>query len=115
MATDYIETRAKDGTVIRIEVASGAKTATGFGPHPISADAEATANAYNNTLTTIRACANGIIDTLQSLDAWPSTASIDFALKIDAKAGVMIAKSPGDAQFKISLTWKQPEAEKEEV
>jgi hypothetical protein len=112
MTTEYIETRTKDGTVIRIEVEAGSKTTTGFSSQPSPAGtAETRAEAYSETLNTIRACANGMIDTLQSLEALPSTASIDFALKIDAKAGAMIARSANDAQFKVSLSWKQAEAE----
>ena len=89
---------------------------TGFGSQLDSTDAtnDLTINAYEETLNTIRACANGMIDTLQSLEAVPSAASIDFALKIDAQAGAMIARSASDAQFKVSLSWKQAEPEKKE-
>jgi hypothetical protein len=115
MTTEYIETRTKDGTVIRIEVEAGSKTMTGFSAQHSPGDAaERRTEAYSETLNTIRACANGMIDTLQSLEALPSTASINFALKIDAKAGAMIARSDNDAQFKVSLSWKQAEAEAEE-
>jgi hypothetical protein len=62
-------------------------------------------------LNTVRICANGVIQTLQNLDTLPSAASIDFAIKIDAEAGAMIAKSLGDAHFKVSLSWKQVEPE----
>ena len=34
-------------------------------------------------------------------------ASIDFAIKVDATAGAMIAKSMNDAQFKVSLSWQK--------
>lgn len=114
--TEYIETRTKDGVAIRIEVEPGSKSATGFGRESESTDVshEGVEDAYEQTLATIRACANGMIDTLQGLEALPSAASIDFAIKVDAKAGAMIAKSANEAQFKVSLTWKQVEPEKEE-
>jgi hypothetical protein len=110
---DYIETQAKDGTPIRIEVESTQKAGTGFGRQSSSADVSGdfAQDAYNQVLSTIRACANGVIDTLQNLDASPSAASIDFAIKIDAEAGAMVAKSMGDAQIKVSLSWKQVEPE----
>jgi len=116
MTTEYIETRTQDGSIIRIEVESGAKTKTGFSSQTTSAEeAEAVmTDAYEQTLATIRACANGIIGAIQSLAAPPSAASVDFALKIDAKAGAMIAKSGNEAQFKVSLSWKQAEPEKAE-
>jgi len=116
MTVEYIETRAKDDSIVRIEVEFPVKPKTGFGPQMSGdeADAAAVTEAYDQTLSIIRACAGGIIDTLQGLTTPPSAASVDFALKIDAKAGAMIARSPGDAHFKVSLSWRQPEPEQKE-
>jgi len=114
--TDYIETKTGDGTPVRIEVEAIQKSGAGFAHPATSAEAadKAAKDAYNQVLGTIRACANGVIETLQGLDAAPNSASIDFAIKIDAEAGAMVAKSVGDAQFKVSLSWKQVEPDKEE-
>ncbi len=109
--TDYIETKATDGTTIRIEVESTGKTGAGFA-RPSAAAAvtgEATKDAYDQVLATIRACANGVVETLQNLETAPSAASINFAIKIDAEAGAMVAKSGNEAQFKVALSWKQVE------
>ena len=115
MSTEYIETKAKDGSIIRIEVEPGAKTKTGFGGQVnTTPDGEAAMNAYEDMLATIRTCANGMVDTLQNMDAPPKGASLDFALKIDAKAGPIIAKSGSNVHFKVSLSWHEPEPEKEE-
>jgi hypothetical protein len=110
--TDYVETKTKDGATIRIEVDSGGKVGTGFGRTAAGdATTETASQSYAQVLDTIRACANGVIDTVQNLDAAPSAASIDFAIKIDAEAGALVAKHPGEAHFKISLSWKQAEPE----
>ena len=116
MTTEYIETQTKDGSTIRIEVATGSKIKTGFGAQAAGTDAsqDTIQKAYTETLDTIRACANDMIDTLQSLDTRPNTASVEFAIKVDGKAGPMIAKSGSNVHFKVSLSWKQPEAETEE-
>lgn len=111
----YIETFTDDGKAIRIEVATDSKLGgVGFARHaaPDDVSSEATKDAYDQILKTIRGCANGMIDTIQSLEALPSTASIDFAIKVDPEAGAMIAKSGADAQFKVSLSWKQAEPDK---
>jgi hypothetical protein len=109
--TDYVETRTKDGATIRIEVDSGGRGGTGFGRAAGSGDitSAATGDAYDKVLDTIRGCANGVIGTIQELDATPSAASINFAIKIDAEAGVLVAKRVDEAHFKISLSWKQAE------
>lgn len=114
--TEYIETKTKDGLTIRIEVDPDARGTAGFGRQTAAGDVstETAQDAYDQTLNTIRACASGVIDTLQGLDAQPSAASIEFAIKVDAKAGAMIAKSVGAAQFKVSLSWKQVEPDSEE-
>lgn len=113
---DYIETQTKDGATIRIEVDFASKAGAGFGQSTASDKAakEAARNAYDDTLGTIRACADGVIDTLQNLEALPSAASINFAIKIDAEAGAMVAKSMNDGHFKVALSWKQVESEPEE-
>lgn len=113
---DYIETQTKDGATIRIEVEPGQKGGAGFTRQTSSTNvsSDAVKDAYDQTLNTIRACANGVIDTLQNLDAAPNAASISFAIKIDAEAGAMISKSMNDAQFKVSLSWKQVEPEEPE-
>ncbi len=113
---DYIETQTKDGTTIRIEVEEMSKTGAGFSRPSDTTDIsdELSKNVYQQTLDTIRACADGVIDTVQNLEALPSAASINFAIKVDAEAGAMIAKSMNDAQFKVSLSWKQVEPEQRE-
>lgn len=110
---DYIETQTKDGATIKIEVEAASKVAAGFSrpASPANVSHEGVKDAYDQTLRTVRTCANGMIETIQGLDTLPSAASIDFAIKIDAEAGPMIAKSLGDAHFKVSLSWKQVEPE----
>ncbi len=112
--THYIETKTKDGSIIRIEVEDASKPSTGFARQssPTNVSGEAAEDAYEQTLQTIKGCANGVIDTLQNLETLPSAASIDFAIKIDAEVGSMIAKSRDDGQFRVSLSWKQPESQK---
>ncbi len=111
---EYIETQTKDGATLKIEVESISKMAAGFtrSTSPANVSHDGVKDAYDQTLQTVRICANGMIETLKGLDTLPSSASIDFAIKIDADAGAMVAKSLGDAHFKVSLSWKQVEDEK---
>jgi hypothetical protein len=108
---NYIETKTKNGQTILIEVEQSTK-GVGFAPKTAMPEV-VTANAYQQTLETIQACATGIIDTLQGLETPPQTTSVNFSIKIDSEVGAMIAKSAENAQFKVSLSWKQNEPEKE--
>jgi hypothetical protein len=112
----YIETQTKDDVKIRIEVDVSSRAGAGFTRQPASTDLsnEAVQNAYQETLDTIHGCANGMLETLQKMSSLPSAATIDFAIKIDAEAGPMIAKARDEGQFRVSLTWKQPESDKDE-
>ena len=112
----YIETQTKDGSTIRIEVADSSRPSAGFARSTTSThiSTEMSQDAYNQLLATIKHCANGVIDTFQNLEALPNMASIDFAVKIDAEAGALVAKSREDAQFRVSLSWKQAEPERED-
>ena len=112
----YVETQTKDGATLRIEVAEDYRGGAGFA-QAIKAGEDADASskdAYGQTLDAIRACAKGVIDTIQELETQPSGASIDFGIKIDVEAGAMIAKSIGEGQFKINLSWRQSDSEAEE-
>jgi hypothetical protein len=114
--THYIETQVKNGVSIRIEVEGVSKAGAGFTGQAAPADlsTDFLRDAYQQTLDTIRGCANGLIDTLQNMAALPSSASIDFSIKIHPEAGAMIAKSRDEGQFRVALSWKQPDSEKDE-
>jgi len=114
--THYIETQTKDGATLRIEVESTSKTSVGFTrqPSPTDVSSEGVKDAYDQALTAIQNWANGVLDTIQNMETQPSAATVDFAIKVDGEVGAMIAKSRDEGQFRVSLSWKQPEAEKEE-
>lgn len=109
----YIETLTKNGQTVRIEVDETARAGAGFARQSPSSDvsSDASKEAYSQMLDAIRGCADGVIDVLQTLEAQPNSASVDFAIKVDAEAGAMIAKSREGAHFRISLSWKQPDAD----
>jgi hypothetical protein len=112
--TSYIESKTQDGKILRIEVEPTTK-GVGFGHKATSVEGTALAAAYQQTMQTIEICAAGFVETLQSLPVPPQNAAINFAIKIDSEAGAMVAKSGENAQFKVSLSWKQPEPEKDKA
>jgi hypothetical protein len=110
--THFIETETKDGKILRIEVEDTSKPTTGFTrTKPTNVSTEAVVDAYTQVLDAIAGVATGVLETVQNLDATPSSAAIDFAIKINSEVGAMVAKSREDGQFRVSLTWKQPSPE----
>lgn len=112
--THYIETPTKSGGILKIEVEDTSKPSTGFArsTQPTNVSSEAAKSAYDDLLQAIQSCAAGVVETIQNMPASPSSASVDFAIKVDGEVGVMIARSREDAQFRVSLSWKQPEPDK---
>ena len=110
---EYIESRVGNEGPILIEVSNN-KTAVGFGAHQSKEEKEKADNAFNQALNTIRLAANGVLETLNTLPEKPDHVKIDFAIKIDADAQAMLAKSgSSDAQLKVSLAWRTPPPAKE--
>lgn len=47
----------------------------------------------------------GIVDELRSAAEWPDEVTVEFSVKVSADANVIIARSTGEANFKIALKW----------
>jgi hypothetical protein len=110
---EYIESRVGNEGTILIEI-SNHKATVGFGVHQSKEEKEKADNAFNQALNTIRLAANGVLETLNTLPEKPDHVKIDFAIKIDADAQAMLAKSSSsDAQLKVSLAWRTPPPAKE--
>lgn len=56
-------------------------------------------------LASVRPAAAAILDSLTDLA--PQTVEVEFGLKLDAEAGVVIAKSGVSGHFTIKLTWNR--------
>ena len=111
--THYIETKTKDGIPFRIEVEDTSKPTPGFTrtSAPTNLSGEAAGDAFAQLLQAIRGVASDLISTVQSLESSPSVTAVDFAIKIDAEVGALVARSRDDAQFRVSLTWKEPDSD----
>lgn len=113
--THYIETKTKNGAVLRIEVEDTSKPSPGFTRTATASNVsgESADNAYTEVLQAIEGLANGLVDTVQKLDSEPATAALEFSVKIDGEVGAMIAKRRDEGQFKVALSWKEPETNQE--
>ena len=103
---DYIESLVGDEGKILIEV-SGNRGGVGFGAQKDKEGGEPDQleNAFNHALSTIQLAAGSVLETLNTLKERPSSARLDFAIKIDPEAGAMIATGDSKSQLRVSLTW----------
>jgi hypothetical protein len=47
----------------------------------------------------------GVVSKLREAADWPDEVSVEFSIKLSADANVIIARSSGEANFKIALHW----------
>jgi hypothetical protein len=115
--THYIETKTKDGVPFRIEVEDTSKPTPGFTrtSTPTNVSSEAAEEAFAQLLQAIQGVASDLINTVQSLESSPSVMALDFAIKIDAEVGALVARSRDDAQFRVSLTWKEQDSDSDKA
>ena len=52
----------------------------------------------------------GVVSRLREAADWPDEVNVEFAIKLSADANVIIAKTSGEANFKISMTWSHAKA-----
>jgi hypothetical protein len=65
------------------------------------------ARTFEDTLETTRNVAGSVIGKLAKLSRSPQEIDVEFNLKLNAKIGAVIASSGDEANFKVTLKWKQ--------
>ncbi len=105
---DYIETSVGKKKIL-IEVSDN-KGHVGFGVQQTHEEKKQKADkAYTQAMETIRLTAEGVLQTLDEMKTKPNRVKVDFAIKIDAAVGAMLARADSrDAQLRVSLGWENP-------
>jgi hypothetical protein len=62
-------------------------------------------HAVNAAMGTIRLMANRTIATLDTMANKPSQVEVEFAIKLDAKAGAFLASAGAEGSLKVKLVW----------
>lgn len=63
-------------------------------------------NKFTSAISVIKGIGNSFVETVKSMDSVPDEISVEFGLVLAAKIGAIIADSTAEANFKISMTWK---------
>jgi hypothetical protein len=64
---------------------------------------------FEEALQKVKPATMAIISTLRELGDSPDEASVEFGVKLSAKAGVIVASADAEANFVFKLTWKRKE------
>jgi hypothetical protein len=99
-----------DGEVlVEVDDAPGATAASPYRPKGGGSTDRALVKAsegFEAALGSVKAAANAFARTLAQVEVVPEAASVELSLKFTAEAGVVFAKTEGEAQMKVALTWK---------
>jgi hypothetical protein len=72
--------------------------------------AQKVGETFEAALEKIGPITRAVIAKLRSLSDNVTEVDVEFGLKMDAKAGVLLASGGVEANFKVSLKWKRKEA-----
>jgi hypothetical protein len=103
-----IEFPLQEGGAIMVEVDSSpaptGKTVRG----PTATEVvEKARQSFETSLERIKPVAAAIIAKLRELSDQPEQVSVEFGIKLSAEAGVVLASTGVEANFKVTLMWKR--------
>jgi hypothetical protein len=68
------------------------------------------ANTLRDALDVIRPTAQALVETIESLPRRPAEAVVEFGIRLNGRAGAVIASTEAQGHFKVRLTWRDPAA-----
>jgi hypothetical protein len=101
----YIEFPTDGGEPIVVEVDVDD---AGYGTEPVGRADDVAAEAqesFQDALSRLRPATRAVVDQLRDLS--PDEATVEFGIKLDAKAGAFLASAGTAANFKVTLKWKK--------
>jgi hypothetical protein len=69
--------------------------------------AQKAGQTFESAISKIKPLAGAVIAKLRELQDSPEEVSVEFGIKLSAEAGVLLASSSVEANFKIAATWKK--------
>jgi DNA-directed RNA polymerase specialized sigma24 family protein len=102
-----VEFPLEDGTVIMVETDTDEPASVrvrGANPSELAEKAKQT---FESSLERIKPAAAAIIAKLRELGDSPEQIGVEFGIKLSTAAGVVIASTGMEANFKVTLTWKR--------
>lgn len=97
---------ARGRVLIEVEDAKGL-TPVSIGAGRTIKEAE---ESFEAALESVKGLASSFQTSLSEMAQRPDAVTVEFSVKLGAKAGVIIASGSGEANFKIALTWENKQA-----
>lgn len=68
------------------------------------------AQSLEGALQKIKPAASAVVATLRDLADSPDEITVEFGVKLSAKAGAILASADAEANYKVTLSWKSRSA-----
>ena len=104
MTFHVIEVPLDDGESVRVEVDAPGGIAQAARPGEVATRA---AESFQAALERFEPVTEAIIKRFQNLTERPAEVGVEFGIKLNADAGVVIAHTSGEANFKVTVQWRQ--------
>lgn len=101
-----IEFPLEGGGAMVVEVEDPVTGSPVRGANPV-AIAERAQQTFEESLEKIKPAASAIITKLRQLSDQPEQVAVEFGIKLSGTAGVVLASTGVEANFKVTLTWKR--------
>jgi Trypsin-co-occurring domain 1 len=95
-----------DGTSVLVEVADEAPAEVTRGRRADELVTEA-GGTLENALDQLGPVVKGVVARLREAADWPDEVTVEFSIKLSADANVIIARTAGEANFRISMSWSR--------
>lgn len=103
---DLVEFKLGDGSsvLIETETVSGRPVTRGGRATEMISKADQT---FEQALRRVGPTSAAIVERFRDLSQQPDEIEIEFGVKVNAEAGAIIAKTSGEANFRIAVRWKR--------
>lgn len=111
MPPDLLEFRLDGGGSILVEVEPaprGPVTRGGGGDAAVRVVAAAE-DSLQKVLAGVGPAVSGVLDQFRDSTRGPDEVTVEFSVKLAADAGVIIARTSGEANFKVTAKWSRPQ------
>jgi Trypsin-co-occurring domain 1 len=93
-----------DGSSVLVEVADAAPAHVTRGGRADELVTEA-GGTLEKALDQLGPVVKGVVARLREAADWPDEVTVEFSIKLSADASVIIARTAGEANFRISMSW----------
>ena len=103
---DVVEFELEDGSSVLIEAESLTSRPVTRGARPTELVSKAN-ETFEQALNRVGPTSAAIVERLSQLAQQPDEIEVEFGIKINAEVGAIIAKTSGEANFRIAVRWKR--------